>query len=276
MLDEAAFHWRDVRYLVSEAPGDGVGLVRDAVEQGAARILSLGGDGTVHEAANGILSATVERLPPLGVVPAGTGNDYAKLLGTAGLPPREAVARIARGRVGYFDVGRAWDEYFLNAIGVGFDAEVARRVNGMKKLRGVFAYLLAAGQAFVGFRPFAARVEHDGAAFEDILLLVEIGIGPVVGGGFRLTPQALADDGLLDICAISRLSTLGFVIKLPLAMMGWHTGLKHVRTFRTTQLTLESLEGPLLAQLDGEVRSCGTRMEVSIEPRRLPVLIAGS
>ncbi|MEP6572840.1 MAG: YegS/Rv2252/BmrU family lipid kinase, partial [Gemmatimonadota bacterium] len=274
-LKVAELHWRDIRFIETRAPGEAVARIRAAVEQGVARVLVLGGDGSMHEAANGILTAAVERFPPVGIVPCGTGNDYAKLLGTHGLSPTQAILRLVHGHTAWFDVGHAWDEYFLNSVGIGFDAEVARRVGDQKKLRGTAAYLVGVAQAYAGFRPFDAVVSSGTDSFTDHLLLLEIGIGSTVGGGFRLTPAARPDDGLFDVCAIRRLGPFGFFTRLPLAMLGWHTRLKEVRTFQATSLSIESRNGPLVAQLDGEVRSAGSRMEVRLEPGRLPVMIAG-
>ena len=273
---QAALHWRDVELIETRAPREATALVRQAVERGATRVVAVGGDGTVHEAANGILTAQVERLPPLAVIPAGTGNDYAKLVGTHRLGPKQALARIVRGQVRWLDVGRAWDEYFLNAIGIGFDVEVARRVNGFRRLSGPTAYLVAVLQAYASFKPVHLHVTADAHTLDEPLLLLEMGIGPTVGGGFRLTPNAVPDDGLLDICAIRRLSILGFATKLPLAMLGKHTHLKQVASFQTRQVIIERSDGPLLAQADGELRTGPARLEIRLEAQRLPVIVAAA
>jgi YegS/Rv2252/BmrU family lipid kinase len=265
--------WRDVKVLQTARPLEAVDLVRGAVEEGVERVLVLGGDGTVHEAANGLLTAGRSPLPALGVLPVGTGNDFAKLLGVHRLSASVVVERLASARVVPFDVGRAWGEFFINAVGIGFDAEVARRVSGLTRLRGILAYLVAVGQAYGGFRPFRVSVECGTERFEDEFLLIEVAIGATVGGGFRLTPAARPDDGLFDVCAISRLSLPGFLTKLPLAMLGWHTRRSGVRMLRTTHLTITGRDGPLLAHLDGEVRSQGAQMEITLEAARLPVLV---
>lgn len=268
--------WGAVDRVHTSAPGEAVGLATRAVEAGSERVIVLGGDGTLHEAANGLLRARVAERPPIGILPAGTGNDYAKMTGTAGLKVAEAVRRLRAGKVRRFDVGEAWGEYFLNSVGIGFDAEVAREVNHSKNGSGLPAYFAAALKVMARFRFFEARIEADDRSFTDRLLLLEIGIGPCVGGGFRLTPFAEPDDGLLDICAVQRLSIPGILTKLPLVMLGRHTGLRQVRSFRTTRLAVESTTGPLHAQFDGETREVSGRMDVRLEPRALPVLIAGA
>jgi len=265
--------WPDTTVLETTAPGGGVALARQAVDQGAERVLVLGGDGTVHEAANGILTAGRNPPPPLGVIPVGTGNDYAKLVNVHGLGVAEAVRRLAAARVVRLDAGHAWGEYFINAVGAGFDAEVARRVNGFRRLEGTPAYLLAVFEAFASFRPPNLRVESEELTFEEPLMLIEIGIGDRVGGGFRLTPDARPDDGLFDVCAIRALKLGSFLLKLPLAMLGRHRRLREVRMFRTAALTVTATDGELVAQFDGELRRRREPLVVTIERQRLPVLI---
>ena len=268
--------WGAVNRVDTSRPGEAVGITCRAAEEGAERILVVGGDGTLHEAANGLLRARVAPRPPIAIIAAGTGNDYAKMAGTAGCRPTEAIRRLRGGQVRWFDAGEAWGEYFINSIGIGFDAEVAREINGSRRGGGLLAYLAAVVKVIGRFKSFDAHVQADDRSFTDSMLLLEVGIGPSVGGGFRLTPFARPDDGLLDICAVQRLSVPGILTKLPLAMLGRHTKLKQVRSFRTTRLAVESPAGRLHAQFDGETREVSGRMEIRIAPGALPVLVAGS
>ena len=263
-----------VTRIETTAPGTAVGQVREAVEAGAERIVVLGGDGTMHEAANGLLTARVAERPPIGILPAGTGNDYAKMARTLGCSTREAVRRLGSATVRHFDVGSAWGEYFLNSVGIGFDAEVARVVNGWKRLTGMPAYLAAVFQVLSRFRTLNLEVTSDGERFSDRLLLLEVAIGPCVGGGFRLTPDAQPDDGWLDICAIRHISMPGILVRLPLVMIGKHTRLKAVRMLRARHVAVSNQDGPLHAQFDGELREVSGTMEIRLEPHALPVLIA--
>jgi diacylglycerol kinase (ATP) len=266
-------YWSDLAVEETAGPGDGVRLARFAAEAGVERLLVLGGDGTVHEAANGLLQATVSQRPPLGVLPVGTGNDYAKLTGLGGAGPEQAARRLSRGRIRRLDAGRVGETFFVNALGVGFDAEVARRVN-CGRLQGPVAYLVAVAQTYRSFSPLEIAVVVESGRFEETALLVEVGIGAVVGGGFRLNPAARPDDGEFDVCVIRKLSLGEFVTRLPLAILGWHTRLRQVRAFRSPRVTLESLAGPVLAHLDGEVRTMGPRLEIVIEPQCLSVICA--
>ena len=272
--DALAGAFGEVRVVESPAPGAAVQIVQDSVGQGVERVMVLGGDGTVHEAANGLLRGPRANRPPLGVIPAGTGNDFAKLCGTARLSPGGAVQCLARGSVRHLDVGQGWGEFFLNSIGIGFDAEVADRLTRLKHGRGLPAYLVTTLRTLASRATFEVRVEADTHSFEDCLLLLEIGNGPVVGGGFRITPGAQPDDGLLDICAIQDMPLPLLLLRLPLVMLGRHLHLPQVRHFRTSRLRVVSPSGALRAQFDGEIRTSHEPLDVQVVPSALPVLCA--
>ncbi len=263
-----------VECIETTAPGTAVEQVRLAVEAGVERVVVLGGDGTLHESANGLLRAAVAERPPIAILPAGTGNDYAKMARTLGVPIGEAVRRLATGAIRRFDVGSAWGEYFLNSVGIGFDAEVARVVSRWKHFTGMPAYLAAVFEVLWDFPRMELRVESDGGSFTANLLLLEVAIGPCVGGGFRLTPDARPDDGWLDLCSIQHKSMGAILVRLPLVMLGKHTRLKDVRMLRATRVAITSLDGPLHAQFDGELRQVSGTMDIRLEAGALPVLVA--
>lgn len=264
----------EVAVRETAGPGDGVTIARDFARQGLTHCLVVGGDGTAHEAANGLLQVEPQQRPAFGVIPGGTGNDFAKLCRTLGKSPAAAVQGLARGTTRTIDVGWAWGETFLNSVGIGFDAEVARVVNASNSGSGILAYLLAVAKVLRHYEPFDLELEANGERWTERVLLCEIGNGPVVGGGFRITPGAVFDDGLFDVCVVKEQSILGILQKLPLVMLGKHTRLKGVRSFRTTRLCIRSRSGPLRAQFDGELRATADTMELTLQPAALTVLIA--
>lgn len=266
----------EVAVRETSGPGDAVTIARDFARQGLARCLVVGGDGTAHEAANGLLQVEAHQRPAFGVIPGGTGNDFAKLCRTLGKSPAAAVQGLARGTTKVIDVGYAWGETFLNSVGIGFDAEVARVVNASQSGSGILAYLLAVAKVLRHYQPFDLELEANGQRFTERVLLCEVGNGPVVGGGFRITPGAVFDDGLFDVCVVKEQTILGILQKLPLVMLGKHTHLKGVRSFRTARLGIRSRSGPLRAQFDGELRSQADTIELTIEPAALTVLIASA
>jgi diacylglycerol kinase (ATP) len=275
VLREARVVFEGVELFETKAPGDGVRLGREAAELGFKRLIVVGGDGTVHEAANGVLTSAAVDRPLLSVIPVGTGNDFAKLIGTSGMGAARAVRALAKGVPARFDVGEAWGEYFVNTLGLGLDYEVPFHLQSVKRVRGTPAYAIALFKALRGYReiPLKVRigdVDHDGR-----WLTVAVGIGPIEGGGFHLMPGALPDDGLFDICAIRPASLLRIMLLVPLVMLAKHTRLREVHLARATSVMIRG-ETPLRLHADGELRSPGhTELTISLHAGVLPVLKVG-
>lgn len=276
VLEAARRHWGEVTLELTARTGHATELAR-AHGGGMERVIAVGGDGTVHEVANGLLTAGRDVIPALGVVPVGTGNDFAKMTSSARLRPAEAIAAFATGSARLFDVGHAWGEYFVNSLGVGLDADVARRVNLYKHWPGSLGYIVAAVQAIIHRRSLQLRVEADGATWSGPTVVLEVGVGPCAGGVFYLTPDARPDDGLLDVCAIGPFG-LGFLLtKAPRVLKGRHTTLPQVRMAKGARVRIVSADGPLTAHLDGELRSPGNDvLDVTLRRGVLPVLVAGA
>jgi YegS/Rv2252/BmrU family lipid kinase len=263
----------------TEGPGHARELARAAAVRDASVIVAAGGDGTVHEVVNGLLGAAAElpRLPTLGVLPIGTGNDFVKAI-----HPRAARARTYRALdaalVRRFDVGRAeWDgqiEYFVNGMGTGVDVEVVRRIGRLPPLPGVLRYLIAAVQALRGFRPVPLRVSLDGRGLEQRAMLFAIGNGPCQGGGFYLTPEAAPDDERFDVCIVDELSYMEIAAVLPRVMRGSHGRSPKVKMERARTIVVEGPAGaPFFFQMDGELREAReTPVRVQLAPAALPVL----
>ena len=273
-LRAAVLQWPGIELLETRGPGDGVRLAREAVQAGIERLLVLGGDGTVHEAANGLLTAQAALLPPIGVIPCGTGNDFAKLVGTARCRPEEAVRRLAAGMPARFDTGVAWGETFINSAGIGLDADVAYELRTVKRIRGTPAYALALARTLSTFRPRRLDVTVAGKTSSGRWTAVVIGNGPVEGGSFRLTPDARPDDGRLDLCAVAEVGLGRLLALIPTLFWGGHGRFREVRLVQVTSVIVRSSEEPLQLHLDGELRSTGaTEVEFQVRPAALPVLV---
>jgi YegS/Rv2252/BmrU family lipid kinase len=270
-----------VRYDLVETtgPGHAIGLTREAVGNGVTKVIAASGDGTIHEVVNALV-----QLPPaedgatpaaVGCIPLGTGNDYAKLVGVYRLPPEVAAARMLHARSELFDVGKVHGEYFDNLFGIGFDAEVVRNSNKIRRLRGLAVYIAAIYRTFITFR--APRLEIVSAEHSESgpMMMVSVNIGVCGGGGFYLTPQADPTDGKLDMCIIRKVGLPMFLRAVPRVMKGTHAQLDEVTLTQTTKVTVRSLDGrPLAMQLDGELREPNvTELEITIVPRRLRALV---
>ena len=278
---QRAFHdqgWAVDIYLTRE-PGHGTELAREAVLAGARVVVAVGGDGAVHEVANGLLRAPAVQeegaTATLGVVPIGSGNDFAKLIGVYRHSIQRAVARLVTATARRFDVGCVLGEYFVNTMGCGFGAEVVRERNAHPGLKGFLSYLIPIVKTFAVFEPPVFEFAAPGFNERGRMMMVEVCNGTTAGGSYRFAPEADPADGLLDVCLIREVSVPRFLIALPRVMRGTHLGMKEMALVRAKTLTIRSPERPLLLHLDGELREPGVHeCTVTVDPQRLSVLVA--
>jgi diacylglycerol kinase (ATP) len=257
----------------TEGPGHGAELAVHAAQHGATRVVAVGGDGTVHEVANGLLRHGAD--VTLGVVPLGTGNDFAKLVGVYRHRPVHAVRRLVTAGVRRFDVGRVLDEYFVNTMGFGFGPAVVRARKNMPELNGFLSYFIPVFRAFAGFRAPRFEVRAPGFAETGYMMMVEICNGTTAGGSYRFAPAADPADGRLDVCVVRKVSLPRFLLAVPRVMRGTHTGMREVALFQTRELTIRCPDAPLLLHVDGELREPGVHAcTVRVESHRLSVLVA--
>jgi YegS/Rv2252/BmrU family lipid kinase len=247
--------------------------------------VAVGGDGTVHEVARGLIEQGGR--VPLGVIPMGTGNDFVKAIGMPGAPDA-AVAALQRalpravdhGWVRWDEQGTMQEQAFVNAVGIGFDARVAHEASTFKRLPGMTAYLAAVFRTLRKWTSPPARVTAETPAGEAVclydgpLLLTTVGNGVSSGGAFYLTPQASIRDGVLDACIVAHASPWRIVQVLPRALRGRHTAEPEVHMATVRRLRLQA-EAPLPLHADGEGLSRGTRtLEVRIAEGGLRVLMS--
>jgi diacylglycerol kinase (ATP) len=268
----------DFEIRVTEGAGHAAALASDAAREGAAVVVAAGGDGTIHEVANGLLNAAPHGAA-LGAVSVGTGNEFVKVI--PGLhPTTRAFDTIAAGASGLVDVGLArWGEraeYFINAMGTGVDVDVARQIQRSRRLPGGLVYLSAVPRALARFRATPLRAWLDGQLVCDApTMMLAVGNGRSVGGSFRLFPDASPTDGLFDICIID--DVRGFAILRPLVALlrGTHTHMPvvHMHRGRTVEIELPA-DTPLRFQLDGELRdgNDATRLRLELRPAALRVV----
>ena len=257
----------------TERPGHAVVLAGRASGDGFNRVVAVGGDGTVHEIANGLLAA--RSAAALGVIPVGSGNDFAKLVGTYRHGVERAAARVAAARPRRFDAGRVLGEYFVNSMGFGFGPHVVRTRNAMTGLTGFLSYLVPIVRAFFTFQPPRLRVAAAAFREEGAMMLIEVCNGTTAGGSYRFAPGADPADGWLDVCLVRRVGLPRFLVALPRVMRGAHVTMPEVALFRARRITVRSKDGPLVVHLDGELREPGVQeCDVTVEPGVLNVLVA--
>lgn len=250
-------------------PRDAVRLVAQAAAT-SERVLVAGGDGTVNEAVNGAMHAA--RRPALGIIPVGTGNDFAKMLGLDH-DWRAAARRIASGRTRPVDVGRCNEDYFANGIGIGFDAQVAMEANRVRYWRGTSVYFLALLRTLaLRYATPHVKIVHDTGTLEQTITLVAAANGGWYGGAFHIAPGADICDGYLELVIARGLGRAGILRLVPKVLRGTHVRDAAVRVYRTRRVAITS-SVPLPMHADGEILSGGaTRLEIEILPRALNVL----
>lgn len=264
--------------------GHATEIARAAASERGIPVLAVGGDGLVHEVVNGLLlAAGGASSAPLGVVPMGSGNDFAKMLGIPPRRPREAVTRILTGRPRGVDVGwvrrcvaergRAGEWAFVNGLGIGFDAQVAAEASRIRRLRGLAIYVAALARTLPRLRAPRMRIAVDGREVADRpLLLATIANGGCHGGGFWLCPDARIDDGALDVLTADPKDAWEAVRLALRVLRGAHLGAPGVFMDRGARVQVWS-EEPLPVHADGEIVVEGVReLEVEILPGRLTVL----
>lgn len=262
--------WRvasDLRSIVEEFggadwsgtvyPTHAIELARQAGEAGYDLVVAVGGDGTVHEVINGLMQIPSEKRPRLGVVPLGSGNDFAYALGVP-KEPYEALRRVFTGSPKRIDIGKLTDgsgrvEYFDNTVGIGFDATVTIRSRKFAYTRGFLIYFLAVLQTILlNHEPILMTVQTERESWQDLMLMLTICNGPREGGGFAVAPEARVDDGVFHYASVQKVSRPMMLRLLPEVLNGTHARFPQVRMGQCGQLKL-STDRPIVVHIDGEI-----------------------
>jgi diacylglycerol kinase (ATP) len=204
---------------------------RRAADDGLERVLVAGGDGALHYAIQGLAGSECA----LGIVPLGSGNDLARALGIERDAARAGL-RALRAEPRAIDLGRVEGRLFAGVLGLGIDGDVSKRVRQQPRwLPGSAAYAYASLRAFVGFEPPRLTVEYDGGRFEGSVLLGALANSPVFGGGMRIAPEAVLDDGWLDLVIVEQLPLPRLLSLFPRVYRGRHTDHPAVRSVRVQE-----------------------------------------
>ncbi len=238
----------DVQVIVGRDADEAFDRVRAVVagDPGVDGVVAVGGDGLVNLAVQVVAGTTV----PLGIVPAGTGNDVARALGIPRDDPGAAADLVLAGATRSVDLGRADGRWFAGVLGSGFDSMVNERANRMSWPTGRARYNLAILAELRVFRPVPFVLELDGDRWETEAMLVAVGNGSSYGGGMRVCPDARLDDGLLDVTVLGPISKPEFLRVFPTVYKGTHVHHRAVTVRRARTVVLSS--PGVTAYADGE------------------------
>lgn len=235
---------------ITAGPGDAVLLAQEAAQSGAKTIVAVGGDGTIHEVANGLLTHEESREVALAVVPTGSGNDFCKAIGVP-LDLESAVRALLQGQPRLVDVCRLKGRFIVNGLGIGLDGAVSHRYRGMRHLRGELGYLWSAVCEALTFPAFPARVRTPDWGYEGPVLFTGVSNGPYHGGDFRLAPTARVDDGQLDVHVVRDMWPVRRLVQIPRARKGTHLKLPEFSLWRAPWVEFQ-FEQKVPAHADGE------------------------
>ncbi|MBN1642254.1 MAG: diacylglycerol kinase family lipid kinase [Anaerolineae bacterium] len=279
-------HGLDYDLVQTQWPGEAIDIARQAVLDGYDTIVAAGGDGTYQEVVNGMLSSTPDAsvnghvIGTLGILPVGSGCDLSWAVGTPSDLP-EACAQLARHETRVIDVARLTIDgetrFFDNTLGIGFEGVVNVEASKVRFLRGMALYLpVVLKSIFLTLKPVQATISYqvDGEAHSEqgTYLMVDVCNGSRAGGAFFVAPHAQPDDGLLDICVVEDIPRMRMLALLPHFLRGTHTGQADVKSYRATQIRIES-NGGLMAHADGElVCTNASSIECEILPHKIRVI----
>lgn len=248
----------DLDIVMTVAQGDALEAAARSAREGYERLFVAGGDGTLNEVLNGVagVAGGLERVT-FGLIPLGTGNDFADALG---LPEdvEAAVRVLLEGRAVGVDVGVMNGRHFVNVSAGGFIAEVSDAVNPrLKSVAGKLAYLVGGAQVLMDYEPVGLRLRAVGAGGETVeretaVEMFAVCNSRMVGGGRLIAPRAVIDDGLLDVCVVEAMPTADFLALLTRVSGGGHLEDGRVAYLRARELELR-FDRTIKVNTDGEV-----------------------
>jgi len=262
-------HNVDAELVYTERPGHAVEISEKYLKSGFTHIIGVGGDGTLNEIARPLINKKVVT----GLVPAGTGNDFIQILGFKNRFEEGDWDIFFKGEVIAMDTGKVNEMIFLNGMGLGFDAEVAAQnysAPGVVKQGGKNKYIWHIVKTLLFFKEKRMSVITGNGIHETDCFINTIAIGRRFAGGFFLTPKAIANDGLLDVCMIKKLSLAERFRILLMVPEGKHINDKRINYSQTPRINLEFTD-VVPYHVDGELNFAKI-FDVSINPGSLTII----
>ncbi len=257
--DELKSNLISYEFAFSQFTKHEIQLVEEAIKQGYRKIISVGGDGTLHHVVNGIMVQTYVKTSDikLGVIPLGTGNDWIK---SYNIPNtiKDSIHIIENGTDFYQDIGcieleNNRIEYFNNLAGIGYDGYVIHKLKKLKRF-GAVAYILSGLYGLFFYRKTSYKIEINNTIITSKCLMILIGLCQYSGGGMQMTQEPLLNDGLFDVTLVKNFSFLDLIINLPKLYNGTIVNHKKVENFKTSQIKINELNTKeSFIEADGEL-----------------------
>jgi diacylglycerol kinase (ATP) len=262
------------RVFFTERPKHAIEIAKDLVKNKEAEIVvAVGGDGTIHDVANGLIGSNV----PLGCIPAGSGNDFSRgLKGTVDY--KKALDQILSGKGRKIDIARINDESCITVVGIGFDGKVAKITDESKHKKwlnsvglGNLTYVFSFIQVLFNYEPtnLHLTIDEKRIALSNVWLIAVANF-PFYGGGMAICPEARCDDGLLDICVVHNISRWQLLQVFPKVFKGTHVFHPAVTMYSGKQIEIQS-DSPLIVHGDGEIVG-ETPVKITIHENALHVI----
>lgn len=280
LLEKDAFSYE---FQITTKPDHATALAEAATSSGVFdRIVAVGGDGTINEVINGMLKVYLQNgdkisgRPPLGIIPAGLGNDTARGLKIPG-KLKDAYTILSKGSPTYIDVGEVNGKFFINGVGVGYDGAVISEMYEIRregKVLSGWIYFRVLLHQLWRFKSPTLHVEIDETPLTPrkyLLVLAANGTG--FGGIFKLTPKAKVDDGLLDVLLVEDIPKHTFLSNIPRAIIGKHLRLKQVHYYTSKKVTIKS-HTQVPCHIDGECYY-NNQLSIKLLPKALQVVLPG-
>jgi YegS/Rv2252/BmrU family lipid kinase len=254
-------------YYFTEAPYHAAHIA-DRISKNYDAIVAFGGDGTANEVMNGIAGTPT----PLGLIPEGTGNDFARSIGVSRRLDK-SFETLLNFSCRVIDLGTIGHRVFLNGVGIGFDGYVNQRTKKLKKIKGAFSYFYTILSSLALWKAIPIELEVDGQLVKSTsAFLVAIGNGSTCGGGMKLNPDASVHDSIFDICHISDIPIWKVLLNLRRLKDGTVGVIKEVDMVRGKHIRVKSAL-PLPVHFDGEIyESTETELNISVVPQSAVVI----
>ena len=254
---------------ITRWPGHAIELVKAYVLEDDYRVYAVGGDGTLNEVLNGMVGSNSS----LGVIPAGSGNDYIKTI--TKYPVENILYRTIVGKEKYIDIGKLNDIFFLNIASCGIDARITFNAQRFKKLpviNGFTAYYLSIIYTILKYKNEFVSTEIDDYRFKEITVLVAFGKGSSYGGGMKVLPNAIIDDGYLEVCYIKGMNKIKILTLFGTLIKGKHGAIKEYVSFFKCKTAKVSFDEEMPINIDGEI-IMSKEINFSVVPKKIKFII---